>query len=50
MKFKVGDRVKFVKSIIYHTKDVKLGECYTIQEYIEKIIGLNVENGLKRKN
>lgn len=32
MKFKVGDRVKFVKSIICHTKDVKLGECYTIQE------------------
>lgn len=32
MKFKVGDRVKFVKSIICHAKDVKLGECYTIQE------------------
>ena len=31
MKFKVGDRVRFVKSIIYHTKAVKLGGIYTVK-------------------
>ena len=27
MKFKVGDRVKFVKSIEIHSNKVKLGGC-----------------------
>lgn len=31
MKYKVGDRVKFVKSIIYHTKAVKLGGIYIVK-------------------
>lgn len=30
MKFKVGDKVKFIKSTIYHTDDVKIGEVYKI--------------------
>lgn len=30
MKFKVGDKVKFIKSTIYHTDDVKIGEIYKI--------------------
>lgn len=30
MKFKVGDKVKFIKSTIYHTDDVKIGETYKI--------------------
>lgn len=30
MKFRVGERVKFVKSTIYHTDDVKIGEIYKI--------------------
>ena len=31
MKFKVGDRVRFVKNIIYHTKAVELGGIYTVK-------------------
>lgn len=42
MKFKVGDRVKFIKSVIYHNKDVKLGEVYTIKDIHER--GYRVEN------
>lgn len=30
MKFKVGDKVRFVKSTIFHTADVKIGETYKI--------------------
>lgn len=30
MKFKVGDKVKFIKSTVYHTDDVKIGEIYKI--------------------
>lgn len=42
MKFKVGDRVRFVKSVIYHNKDVKLGEVYTVQDIEER--GYIIEN------
>lgn len=42
MKFKVGDRVRFVKSVIYHNKDVKLGEVYTVQDIEER--GYMIEN------
>lgn len=31
MKFKVGDRVRFVKSNMYHTRAVKLGGIYTVK-------------------
>ena len=30
MRFKVGDKVRFVKSTIFHTADVKIGETYKI--------------------
>ncbi|MFR7544564.1 MAG: hypothetical protein ACLUWN_01250 [Clostridia bacterium] len=42
MKFKVGDRVRFVKSVIYHNKDVKLGKVYTVQDIEER--GYMIEN------
>lgn len=42
MRYKVGDRVKFIKSVIYHNKDVKLGEVYTIKDIHER--GYRVEN------
>lgn len=45
MKFKVGDKVKFVKSVCFHTNDVKIGETYTIV-YIDEFKGIyQVENG-----
>lgn len=36
MKFKVGDKVKFIKSVIYHNKDVELGKVYTVQDIYER--------------
>lgn len=36
MKFKVGDKVKFIRKTNSHSSDVKLGEVYTI-EYIDYI-------------
>ena len=46
MKFKVGDRVKFVKKIINHSTKVKLGEIYQIK-YIDfkSSVPYKIENG-----
>ena len=41
--FKVGDKVRFIKSVIYHNKDVKLGETYTVQDIHGK--SYMIENG-----
>lgn len=41
--FKVGDKVRFIKSVIYHNKDVKLGETYTVQDIYGK--SYMIENG-----
>lgn len=43
MKFNVGDKVRFVKSIIYHNKAVELGEIYTVQEVYNR--SYRIENG-----
>ena len=40
-KFRVGDKVRFVKSTIFHTNDVKIGETYKIIKII-KIAGSGV--------
>ena len=48
MKFKVGDRVKFIKSIIYHTKAVKLGGIYmvkTIDKNKQYLVSCENKNG-----
>lgn len=44
MKFKVGDRVKFVKSIYGHTSDVKIGEIYKIRKVDTTDIPYQIEN------
>ena len=32
MKFKVGDKVRFVEDIIYHNSRTKIGEIYKIRQ------------------
>ena len=44
MKFKVGDKVRFVKSTIFHTDDVKIGETYKIIEIAGHDVRYQVEN------
>lgn len=44
MKFKVGDKVKFIKSTIYHTDDVKIGEIYKIIKIAGHDVRYQVEN------
>lgn len=44
MKFKVGDRVKFVKSIYGHSSDVKVGEIYKIRKVDTTDIPYQIEN------
>lgn len=44
MKFKVGDKVKFIKSTIYHTDDVKIGEIYKIIKIEGHDVRYQVEN------
>lgn len=43
MKFNVGDKVRFVKSIIYHNKAGELGEIYTVQDVYKR--SYRIENG-----
>ena len=45
MKFKIGDRVRFIKSIIYHTDDVQVGKVYEIIAIDKPSISYQVENG-----
>ena len=45
MKFKVGNKVRFVKSTIFHTDKVKIGETYKII----KIAGSDVRNQVENK-
>lgn len=45
MKFKIGDRVRFIKSIIYHTNDVQVGEVYEIIAIDRPSISYQVGNG-----
>ena len=44
MKFRVGDRVRFVKSTIGHTNDVKIGEIYKIIARDSTDVPYKVEN------
>lgn len=44
MNFNVGDKVKFVKSLIYHTNDVKIGETYKIIKIVGSDVRYQVEN------
>lgn len=44
MKFKVGDKVRFVKSTIFHTNDVKIGETYKIIKIAGSDVRYQVEN------
>lgn len=44
MRFKVGDKVKFVKSTIFHTDDVKIGETYKIIKIAGSDVRYQVEN------
>lgn len=44
MRFKVGDKVKFVKSTISHTDDVKIGETYKIIEIAGHDVRYQVKN------
>lgn len=45
LKFKVGDRIRFVKSIITHSDKVQVGEDYEIIEIDSSNIPYKVENG-----
>ena len=45
LKFKVGDRIRFVKSIITHSDKVQVGEAYEIIEIDSSNIPYKVENG-----
>ena len=45
LKFKVGDRIRFVKSIITHRDKVQVGEAYEIIEIDSSNIPYKVENG-----
>ena len=44
MKFKVGDKVRFVKSTYGHTDDVKIGEIYKIRKVDTTDIPYQIEN------
>ena len=44
MKFRVGERVKFVKSTIYHTDNVKIGEIYKIIKIAGHDVRYQAEN------
>ena len=44
MGFKVGDKVKFVKSTIFHTDNVKIGETYKIIKIAGHDVRYQVEN------
>ena len=44
MKFRIGERVKFVKSTIFHTDDVKIGEIYKIIKIAGSGVRYQVEN------
>lgn len=44
MKFRIGERVKFVKSTICHTDDVKIGEIYKIIKIEGHDVRYQVEN------
>lgn len=44
MKFKVGDRVKFIKSIIGHADDVQVGKTYKIVYIDDSSAPYQVEN------
>ena len=44
LKFKVGDRIRFVKSIITHSDKVQVGEAYEIIEIDSSNIPYKVEN------
>ena len=44
MKFRVGDRVRFVKSTIGHTNDVRIGEIYKIIARDSTDVPYKVEN------
>ena len=44
MKFRVGDRVRFVKSTIRHTNDVRIGEIYKIIARDSTDVPYKVEN------
>lgn len=44
MRFKVGDKMKFVKSTIFHTDDVKIGETYKIIKIVGSDVRYQVEN------
>ena len=43
-KFRVGDKVRFVKSTIFHTNDVKIGETYKIIKIAGSDVRYQVEN------
>lgn len=43
-KFRVGDKVRFVKSTIFHTNDVKIGETYKIIKIAGSYVRYQVEN------
>lgn len=43
-KFRVGDKVRFVKSTIFHTNDVKIGETYKIIKIAGSGVRYQVEN------
>ena len=45
MKFKVGDKVRFVRGIAGHSNGVKTGEVYEIIKIDESSIPYKVENG-----
>ena len=45
LKFKVGDRIRFVKSIITHSDKVQVGEAYEIIEIDSSNIPYKAENG-----
>ena len=44
MRFRVGEKVRFVKSIIFHTDDVKIGEIYKIIKIAGHDVRYQVEN------
>lgn len=45
MKFKVGDKVRFVKDIIYHSSRTKIGEIYKIKQISNSGELCRIENG-----
>ena len=45
MKFKVGDKVRFVKDIIYHSSRTKIGEIYKITNVSNSSELYRIENG-----